>query len=116
MHKVIEVLHRAVAQLSASHPELHIRLVGGERAESDIQRWRSLAGELGIGPATAFVGRLDRPGVAAEMARARLFVHPSPSETFGVVAAEAILSGLPVAARRSGGVPWILELSVWFGA
>ena len=33
-----------------------------------------------------------------------------------MVAAEAILSGLPVASRRSGGVPWIVELSGGFGA
>ena len=50
------------------------------------------------------------------MARAGAFAHPSPSETFGVVAAEAILSGLPVATRRSGGVPWIIELAGGFGA
>ena len=37
------------------------------------------------------------------------------SETFGVAAAEAILTGLPVAARQSGGVPWIIELSGGFG-
>ena len=50
------------------------------------------------------------------MARAGAFVHPSPSETFGVVAAEAILTGLPVATRRSGGVPWVVGLSGGFGA
>ena len=38
------------------------------------------------------------------MARAAVFVHPSPAETFGVVAAEAAASGLPVAATPSGGV------------
>jgi D-inositol-3-phosphate glycosyltransferase len=114
-HKGIEVLLRAVAQLRASHRELHLRLVGGERAEGDIGRWRALANELGTGDAITFVGRLDRPDVAAAMDRAGLFVHPSRSETFGIVAAEAILSGLPVAARRSGGVPWILELSGGFG-
>ena len=49
------------------------------------------------------------------MARAAVFVHPSSSETFGVAAGEAILSGLPVAARPSGGVPWILALSGGYG-
>ena len=99
-----------------TRPGLHLRLVGGERTAGDRARWRALASELGIGDAVAFEGWLDRPGVAAAMARASVFVHPSPSETFGVVAAEAILSGLPVATRRSGGVPWIVELSGGFGA
>ena len=42
------------------------------------------------------------------MERAALFVHPSPRETFGVVAVEALASGLPVAAMPSGGVDEIL--------
>jgi hypothetical protein len=114
-HKGIEVLLRSVAQLRRRRPTLHLRLVGGERMPGDLDRWRSVAGDLGIGDAVAFDGWLDRRGVAAAMARAGVFVHPSPSETFGVVAAEAILSGLPVAARRSGGVPWIVDLSGGFG-
>ncbi len=36
------------------------------------------------------------------MRRATLFVHPSPFETFGMVAAEALLVGLPVVATPSG--------------
>jgi glycosyltransferase involved in cell wall biosynthesis len=115
-HKGIEVLLRAHAQLHSTRPRLHLRLVGGERTAGDIARWRALAGELGIGDAVTFEGWLGRPAVAAAMARASAFVHPSPSETFGVVSAEAILSGLPVASRRSGGVPWIVELSGGFGA
>ncbi len=115
-HKGIEVLLRACARLRATRPGLHLRLVGGERTAGDIARWQSLATELGIGEAVAFEGWLERRAVAAAMARASAFVHPSPSETFGVVAAEAILSGLPVATRRSGGVPWIVELAGGFGA
>lgn len=115
-HKGIDTLLGAVAQLRPGRPKLHLRLVGGERMAGDIARWRALADELRIGDAIAFDGWLDRRGVAAAMARARAFVHPSPSETFGVAAAEAILSGLPVATRRSGGVPWVVELSGGFGA
>jgi D-inositol-3-phosphate glycosyltransferase len=115
-HKGIDVLLRAVARLRSGRPGVHLRLVGGERAAGDMARWRGLANELGIGDAVVLDGWLDRPAVAAAMARAGAFVHPSPSETFGVAAAEAILSGLPVATRRSGGVPWLVELSGGFGA
>jgi glycosyltransferase involved in cell wall biosynthesis len=115
-HKGIDVLLQAVARIRRDRPKLRLRLVGGERTAGDMDRWRGLAGELGIGDAVAFDGWLDRPSVAAAMSRAGAFVHPSPSETFGVVAAEAILAGLPVASRRSGGVPWVLELSGGFGA
>jgi glycosyltransferase involved in cell wall biosynthesis len=115
-HKGIDVLLRACARLRAARPHLHLRLVGGERTAGDMARWQSLAAELGIGGAVTFEGWLERRAVATAMARAGVFVHASPSETFGVVAAEAILSGLPVATRRSGGVPWIVELSGGAGA
>ena len=115
-HKRIDILLEAFARLAPSRPGLHLRLVGNERTAGERARWKARATSLGIGSAVTFDGWLERSAVAAAMARASVFVHPSPSETFGVVAAEAILSGLPVAARRSGGVPWILSLSGGFGS
>jgi hypothetical protein len=115
-HKGIDLLLRAFGQVHAARPALRLRLVGDERSAGDMARWLALAAGLGVGGAVTFEGWLDRSGVAGAMARASVFVHPSPAETFGVVAAEAILSGLPVVSRRSGGVPWIIELSGGFGA
>ncbi len=42
------------------------------------------------------------------MQRAALFVHPSPKESFGVVAVEALATGLPVVTADSGGVTEIV--------
>ncbi|MGZ8437496.1 MAG: glycosyltransferase, partial [Candidatus Limnocylindrales bacterium] len=114
-HKGIEVLLHTLVRLRGRRPGLRLRMVG-ERSTGDVARWQALAREIGVADAVSFEGRLERPAVVAAMARAGTFVHPSPSETFGVVAAEAILSGLPVASRRSGGVPWIVDLSGGFGA
>lgn len=114
-HKGIEVLLQAFALIRGSRPDLRLRLVGDERAAGERARWETLAQTLGIAKAVRFDGWLDRASVAAAMARAAVFVHPSPSETFGVAAAEAILTGLPVASRRSGGVPWIVELAGGYG-
>lgn len=114
-HKGIDVLLQAFAHIHESRPGARLRLVGGERAAGEQARWEAMASELGLAAAVTFDGWLDRAGVAAAMARAAAFVHPSASETFGVAAAEAILTGLPVAARPSGGVPWIVELSGGYG-
>lgn len=114
-HKGIDILLHAFALLRARRPTLHLRLVGGERSPGEMGRWEELTAALGVQSAVSFDGWLTRDQVAGAMARAGVFAHPSPSETFGVAAAEAILTGLPVAARRSGGVPWIIELSGGFG-
>ena len=107
-HKGIDVLIRAVAIAREQRPGLHLRLVGRAPDQAGDRPWRDLADEVGLGVAVAFEPPTDRAGVAAAMRRAGIFVHPSPFETFGMVAAEALASGLPVAARRSGGVEEVL--------
>jgi len=107
-HKGIDVLIRAVALARERRPGLHLRLIGRAPDALTEGLWRDLAHEAGLDGAVSFEPPADREGVAAAMRRAGLFVHPSPFETFGMVAAEALASGLPVAARRSGGVEEVL--------
>ena len=106
--KGISTLLKAVAMVRAAHPEVTLRLIGGSPSEAIEAGWRRQAAELGISELVSFEGPADRAEVADAMARASLFVHPSPRETFGVVAVEALASGLPVIATDSGGVTEIL--------
>ncbi len=113
--KGIETLLRAFAQLHGDDPGLRLRLIGTPGTPDEEARWRELAGELGVAAAVAFEGPAERAAVALAMRRAAAFVHPSPRETFGVVAAEALASGLPVAASPSGGVDEIVGPDGRFG-
>lgn len=106
--KGISTLLRAVAIARSVRPGLTLRLVGGSPTDEIEAGWRREAAALGIADVVRFEGPADRAGVADAMARASLFVHPSPRETFGVVAVEALASGLPVVTADSGGVPEIL--------
>jgi glycosyltransferase involved in cell wall biosynthesis len=106
--KAIDVLLDAFAVVRSTRPESTLRLIGGSPDEALDSRLQAQAVRLGIADAVEFEGPAGRPEIAAAMARATAFVHASRYETFGVVAAEALASGLPVVATRSGGVEEIL--------
>ncbi len=106
--KGIDTLLSALALARAHDPGLTLRLVGRSPTPAIEAGWLSRAEELGVADAVTFDPPVDRAGVADAMARADLFVHPSRYETFGVVVAEALASGLPVVATRSGGAEEIL--------
>lgn len=102
--KGTDVLLAALALLAVNRPSLRLRLIGRSPSADIEAHWMALAAELGVADRVTFEGPAERPAVARAMARAAVLVHPSPAETFGVVAAEAAASGLPVAATPSGGV------------
>lgn len=113
-HKGIDTLLRAMAVAHGRRPSLRLRMIGSATNAEDA-RWRALADELGIRDAVSFEPVAARSVVGPEMRQAAIFVHPSPFETFGMVAAEALASGLPVAATPSGGVEAIVGWDGRFG-
>jgi glycosyltransferase involved in cell wall biosynthesis len=100
--KGTETLLRAFSIVRSERPAARLRMIGRAPTEDEEARWRTLAADLGIANAVAFEPQAVRSDVARAMRRATLFVHPSPYETFGMVAAEALAVGLPVAATPSG--------------
>lgn len=71
---------------------------GGERA-----RLEAYAEELGIGDVTAFAGEVPNEEIRHYLFASDLFLFASRSETQGIVLAEAMAAGLPVAAVRASG-------------
>ena len=106
--KGIPALLRALQIVRRTRPGARLRMIGRSTTDEDEAAWRDLAAELGLVDAVAFEPPADRSTVAAAMERAAVFVHPSRSETMGVVAVEALATGLPVVAVDSGGVTEIL--------
>jgi len=107
--KGMATLLQAFADVHAARPGATLRLIGRSPTEEVEHQWQQLSRDLGINDAVQFEGPLDRAGVAAAMGRASILVHPSPRETFGMTTLEALASGTPVVATRSGGISGILE-------
>jgi L-malate glycosyltransferase len=68
---------------------------------------KEMGQELGVFQHMRFVGVVDH--VAPLLARADLFLLPSSTESFGLVALEAMASGVPVIASQVGGLPEVVE-------
>jgi N-acetyl-alpha-D-glucosaminyl L-malate synthase BshA len=76
----------------------------------DAGHARQLAEDLGVIDRVTFTGVLD--GVADLLQAADLLLLPSQTESFGLVALEAMASGVPVVASDVGGLPEVVEHGV----
>ncbi len=74
--------------------------VGSREIEPDF-----VDGLRDLGEQLTFTGPLTGPDLEAAYAGADLLVSGSRAETYGMVATEALASGIPVIATRVGGVP-----------
>lgn len=99
-NKGFHVLLRAFASRFKGRRD--VRLVLGGEGPQRLE-FQQLAGELGLQEAVHFTGGLGRNEVREEIWRANALILPSFRETFGVVLIEALSTGIPVIATRSGG-------------
>lgn len=99
-NKNLPLLLRALARLLDTGNGYRLTVVGDGEVRAECE---ALARDLGVAENCRFRGALDPSALAAEMAACDLFVLPSRSETFGIVAAEAMAAGRPVVATRCGG-------------
>lgn len=78
-------------------------------AGDELPRIAERAAELGLARALSFTGFLHRAEVERLLARADVFVMPSVSEPFGLVALEALAQEVPVVLSRQSGVAEVIR-------
>jgi phosphatidyl-myo-inositol dimannoside synthase len=105
-YKGADLLIGAIAQLRATHPDLHLAAVG---SGDDLPRLRALAASLGVSGAIHFFENLSVQEIAACYARADLFALPSTAEGFGLVFLEAMAFSKPVIGAAAGGTIDVIE-------
>ena len=93
-------MHYALSALARLATRSKLVIVGeGEERE----RLEGLARSLGLNDSVLFVGGQPREMVAMYLAAADVFLFPTErAESFGIVLAEAMASGLPVVASETG--------------
>ncbi|MHA6730804.1 glycosyltransferase [Devosia sp. A369] len=87
--------HQLAVAALAELPTAHLVIAGDGPLRPELLQQ---AGRLGVAARLHLVGHLDRSALAGLMAEADAFVFPSRWESFGLVAVEAGMAGLPVIA------------------
>ena len=106
--KGAHVAIEALEVLKRKGREAHLTVVG-DGPERD--RLEALAGEKGVRAQIDFRGSVPAESVADAFAEADVFLMPAltdwkgEQEGFGLVLVEAMMSGVPVVASQSGGIP-----------
>jgi N-acetyl-alpha-D-glucosaminyl L-malate synthase BshA len=94
---------RIFARVRESVPSVLVMVGDGpDRVEAQDEARR-----LGVDADVSFLGKLE--SVAPLLAGADLFLLPSETESFGLSALEALASGVPVIATRTGGLPEVVR-------
>jgi D-inositol-3-phosphate glycosyltransferase len=118
--KGIDVLLRALGLLFFRHPEyrsdLCLLVVGGALDPGDdapetekIEELRRLVHQHRMEANVSFVGSMDQQRLALFYAAADVCAVPSLTESFGLVALEAMACGTPVVGTRVGGLQTLIE-------
>jgi D-inositol-3-phosphate glycosyltransferase len=102
--KGLDILINAAALLE-SDVDYTVLIVGGdESSASQISFLEAIAYDRGIAQRVNFVGAVDHEQLPLYYNAADVCVVPSHYESFGLVAVEAMASGVPVVASRVGGL------------
>jgi 1,2-diacylglycerol 3-alpha-glucosyltransferase len=104
--KNLTLLLRAFKIVQQKHNNARLMIVGSGPYEEECL---GQAQELGIDKFIIFTGTVDRNVVSQIYSTADLFTFPSLTETQGLVVCEAIATGLPCVAVKSGGTPEVVK-------
>ncbi|MFC5406179.1 glycosyltransferase family 4 protein [Cohnella soli] len=101
--KGLEPLIRAIALLSKKHSRVHLTIVGSGRT-SYQRKLKTLARQLGVAKRIRWIKRMPNGTVQRMYASYGAVIIPSKTESFCLVALEAMANGVPLISTLSGGL------------
>lgn len=93
---------RAFAIVRSARLRARLTVAGSGPELGSLQ---ALAGDLGIGDAVQFSGRIDNAEIGRLYASADLMLNPTTADNMPISILEALASGVPVVSTDAGGIP-----------
>jgi glycosyltransferase involved in cell wall biosynthesis len=103
--KRVDMIIRAMAEV-VKHNRHVVLVIGGQGEEK--HRLQLLVSELGLSDNVKFAGYIDSDRLPEYFASSDAFAFHSMIETFGIVFAQAMASGLPIVAANTSCIPDVL--------
>lgn len=102
--KGLKYLIEAVGELVAKYPNIKLVIIGEGSERNNLE---NLIGKLKLENHVVLLGRQKE--IPKLLKSSDIFVLPSRREAFGLVNAEAMITGLPIVASNVGGISEIVE-------
>jgi len=109
--KGLEPLLKAISILKKEGHKVRLDLVG-TGPKRYVRRLKALASKLGISSVVHWLGFRDQSMVQKMYATLGAVIMPSSQESFGLVALEALASGIPLVSTRAGGLSEFVNSNV----
>lgn len=104
--KGLQDIIRALPDIARSIPDVQLAVAGEDFGYKN--KLQQIIKGLGIQNRVHFLGKVSDEDLTAAYQHASVFVHGSYYEAFGIVLAEAMASGIPVIARNSSAIPYVV--------
>lgn len=103
--KRVDMVIRVTAAIRERHPNAALVIIGQGEERDRLER---LTHELGLDGHVTFAGYVSSAELPQYFASCDAFVFHSMFETFGIVFAQAMASGLPIIAANTSCVPYVV--------
>jgi glycosyltransferase involved in cell wall biosynthesis len=104
--KGLQDIVRALPDIAKKIPDVALVVAGEDFGYA--HSLLAIARQLGVESRVRIIGKLSDRELVGAYQHADIFVHTSYYEAFGIVLAEAMAAGLPVVARNTSAIPYVV--------
>lgn len=98
-----------VARVRASHPDVHLDMLGPDLGDGTLEATRARIAELGLDAAVTIHGRVPKHEIPGFVDRADILLNTTDVDNTPVSVREAMAGGLCVASTSVGGLPYLID-------